>query len=223
MTFLFCVPLHLPSPHPTALSSPLSLTTSTVYLGAISARHCRANGVSGAAATTTARNTFSLRIRSANVLMTLTPTLASSGKKTKIWSVGSSALGTRIVRSSFLGTSPWRSRNASSVVVRSSCDLKVCGAGGKGGRGGVRARRAVAGGGGTAAAPSEIRRSPLHPSPPTHPSLSLHTSATRYPLSSSIWKQVRLTLNSLVAASILTACVGTPRARSLCGGGASSS
>lgn len=55
------------------------LTTSTVYLGAISARHCRANGVNGAAATTMALATPSPRMRSANVLMTLTPTLGSSG------------------------------------------------------------------------------------------------------------------------------------------------
>ena len=59
-----------------------------MYFGAISDRHCRANGVIGAAVTMTARVTASARMRSANVLIVLTPTFGSSGKKTNIWCLG---------------------------------------------------------------------------------------------------------------------------------------
>ena len=47
-------------------------------------------------------------------------TFGSSGKNTKIWSVGSSCFGTKIVRSSPRGTSPCVSRNVSRVASRSS-------------------------------------------------------------------------------------------------------
>ena len=46
--------------------------------------HCFANGVRGDCDTMIARVTLSLRIRSAKVLMTFTPTLPSSAKNTKI-------------------------------------------------------------------------------------------------------------------------------------------
>jgi len=108
-------------PLPLSLSSALlTRTTSIVYLGAISVRHCRAKGVMGAWATTMARYTASARMRSAYSLTPFTPTFGSVGKNTKAWSVGSSCLGARMVRSSRLGASPKRSRNASSVVLRSS-------------------------------------------------------------------------------------------------------
>ena len=127
----FTPPLHVP-PHaasPLLLSLSLSpppalqLTTSIVYLGAISVRHWRAKGVMATCATTTARKTDSARMRSARFLICLTPTFGSSAvpeKKTKTWSVGSSCLGARTVRSSREGASPHRSRKASRVVLRSS-------------------------------------------------------------------------------------------------------
>ena len=102
---------------------PKKLTTSIVYLGAISVRHWRAKGVMATWATTTARNTDSARMRSAKFLICFTPTFGSSAvplKKTKAWSVGSSCFGARMVRSSRAGASPHRSRKASRVVLRSS-------------------------------------------------------------------------------------------------------
>ena len=60
-------------------SAHVVLTTSMLYFGCISVRHCLANGVRLACTTMSARKTFSLFILSAKVLMVLTPTLSSFG------------------------------------------------------------------------------------------------------------------------------------------------
>lgn len=85
------------------MSSSDSRNCSRMYFGAMSTSDCFAEGVMPPWTTTMARCIFSSCIRVQYVLMVFIPIFASSGKKTNIWSVGSSLWATNTIKSERAG------------------------------------------------------------------------------------------------------------------------